>query len=745
MNDNIDLIAAIEILTDDKYYLFKSIDYDVIIKASKIEGETEYFSMSVETRWEDVVIKNYNKCTISYVTGNDYATGVINEVIDNGEGEEPTLNPIIAYYALIWGGRFMAYVIGSENAILKSFEGVPKLGTDKSAALNVFLNEDFSYFTDKRETIKINFVDEGNDNVGVIINYDDTTIEKEGCDLIIGDDASYGHFEKDGNIIISYEFLLSSSFNVTYEDSTYSVSSVPSVERSDAYYIFSKDLTSKFINVVNPNIKRWLSFKKDEETNEISLSSALYNEEIDDYDVTTYEKIRITSDTKDYSSGDVYDSNNVLIFSYKFLEFGGTFYAKFDNDAGFDSYFKSLAYNDLVLQIYLPKYNEETFEYTYSWDILDGNYVILPASLNNGQKIRMKLRILNIDLENTHQFKVGFECDWMRYETEYDILKFISNYNFNNESRYTYVNIYNSKDKLYRRQLTIKQEPTTYNINIPDLEQIADSDVDYVITLNKFNYEEHSYYVECEGGRNSFIITSIEKFLKTEDEDGNEEVEEVSYNNDFNIKINGGSLVIKSYGTPNDYFEEDSDGYKLKNDYYYIITIQHKNDLSSEKKIMLKFDDEEYNIKNIEKIKEVVSSSYTGKLDNPFENNETNEVVEEEVELITPLIEIDTNQPFISTFGENNKIVIEFDNDNLTRTFNVNIVPNDSRILFDCIGDNVIDCFIDGEQTDGNRTYTITVNKNKTNSDNYYKAKIVNGIYPSKYAPFYIKIRGNNS
>lgn len=380
---------------------------------------------------------------------------------------------------------------------------------------------------------------------------------------------------------------------------------------------------------------------------------------------------------------------------------------------------------------------------TEEWVEIDNNVIELPASTENNTSANIIVDLFvkvdgDISEEGNNTFYIVSNEEWIKVIRNRCDVRLVIPFNASTEMRCGNVAFFHNMDSDTFFYLNINQLGCEYSVNIycnsDDIIDIQD-DVK-VVALGSFadslKPDTIRFYVDCIGGRENFKIRKTKKFRLDLEKDF---VLPDLYDNTFELikfkeedtgKI-GFDLV--NHGNTNCAYKiisdtEDDNPVEQKelvaNDYFYLISVNHVDDIDSidSIKIIFNTDDTVITDKPIRKIginagpREPISD---------FSSNENNNGLYEEFE---PSMTCDVSN---LTFGPLQE----------TKVITVETVPEDSAVFFKKAGSFIKRAIVDGHEI------RITVKSNPFKAERNCLCYIVDAEYPELTIPLIIKQEGS--
>ena len=237
-------------------------------------------------------------------------------------------------------------------------------------------------------------------------------------------------------------------------------------------------------------------------------------------------------------------------------------------------------------------------------DIVDDMIDNIPAINTDGTQsaIRIMLRVVVDGDENNNSFFYDYDDDWIHVIRNRNDLVLVIRENYGVDERVGYITFSHNVDEDETVTIKLIQLASEYTIRFG--EEGSETNQVQLISIVTNSPQEITVPVSCTGGKSDFTVHRPKKYVRVPDEllDLTDTdlvppiYKQVAFDNAFNVIKEGSNIRIENYGNVNcNYIEDDL----IVNDYYYLVTVNHKNSFDEVATIKVIYDDVNTDLPNI--------------------------------------------------------------------------------------------------------------------------------------------------
>lgn len=369
---------------------------------------------------------------------------------------------------------------------------------------------------------------------------------------------------------------------------------------------------------------------------------------------------------------------------------------------------------------------------------IEGNLIELPSTIEDSDKpsIIVDLFVMvdgNDSDEGNNTFYVVCNNSWIKIIQNRCDIRLVIPFNYSTDDRLGTISFFHNIDTELVVNITVHQAAHEYSVDITDEEDLIIQEDDVKkINLSSLDKDRLKFYVECTGGKNDFRIRKPKKFRIDKE---NDFTLPVTYDNAFElVKFKEEDRVgfeLINHGNINCVYELEEPGREetpvqmkelVVDDYFYVVTINHINDVDTIDSLKIMYSDMGTDIPETPIPKARLNAGNQSEtVPNYIEPTESEN--EEEFE---PSMTCD-------------KVLLHFGPTRETQTIIVETIPEDSAIFFKKSG-----TFIDKAVVDGHEI-RITVKDNPFRADRTCLCYIINAEYNELSIPITIKQDGTST
>lgn len=369
---------------------------------------------------------------------------------------------------------------------------------------------------------------------------------------------------------------------------------------------------------------------------------------------------------------------------------------------------------------------------------IDGNLIELPSTIEGNDKPNIIVDLFVMvdgddSDEGNNTFYVVCNNDWIKIIQNRCEIRLVIPFNYSTDDRLGTISFFHNIDTEIVVNIMVHQAAHEYSVDITDEEDliIQEDDVKKV-NLSSLDNDRLKFYVECTGGKNDFKIRKPKKFRIDKE---NDRTLPVTYDNAFElVKFREEERVgfeLINHGNINCVYKLEEPGREetpvqrkelVVDDYFYMVTINHINDVDTIDSLKIMYSDMGTDIPEAPIPKARLNAgNHLETVPNYIEPTESEN--EEEFE---PSMTCD-------------KVSLHFGPTKETQTIIVETIPEDSAIFFKKSG-----TFIDKAVVDGHEI-RITVKDNPFRADRTCLCYIINAEYNELSIPITIKQDGTST